>query len=1399
MPEQRKTPEFDSYDDPEDDSSENPSNRRGVFARSIALRAINPFREAAVTDLNALESLYFAALEKPAAQRAVFLDAACGADLDLRARVERLLAAHPKVGGFLDGPAVTADLPAEPSTATFDSDGSATSDLPGRDERVGAMVGGKYKLIEGIGEGGMGQVFLAQQTEPVKRIVAVKVIKAGMDSRAVLARFEAERQALAMMDHPNIARVLDAGATESGRPFFVMELVRGVPITQFCDERKLTPHQRLELFVPVCNAIQHAHQKGVIHRDIKPSNVLVAMYDDRPVPKVIDFGVAKAAGQTLTDKTLITGFGAVVGTPEYMSPEQANLNNLDIDTRSDIYSLGVLLYELLTGTTPVDRKSLGKAAILEILRIVREVEAPKPSAKLSTIDALPTVAANRGTEPSKLSKLIKGELDWVVLKALEKDRTRRYDTINAFARDIQRYLADEIVEARPPSTGYRLKKLVRRHKGQVTAASLVLVALLAGIIGTSVGLVQANASAKKERDANDVAQAAKTEAEIAAKSEEAAKVEAQNAAIREKGANEKTRRSLAQLEKGVEQFAGLLKGINPREEELGGPTVYEQLRQRAEKAADALDADAFADPLATARLQMIFGDTLRGLGNAGKAAELLVKARLTRERELGPSHPDTLAALESLAAAYYEAGKTTQAIELYERVRDARMKKPGPDHPDTLDALAGLALAYNAAGKSTQAIELLEQIRDTRLKKLGPDHPDSLATLGMLAVAYEAAGKTMQAIELYERARNARVKKLGPDHPETLAAVNNLAVGYMSAGKTMQAIELLERVRDVQLQKLGPNHPETLFTLGNLASAYQKIGKMALAVELYEQVRAPLTKKLGADHPKALAAIHNLALAYLAVGKSALAVELLEQSRNAVAKKLGPDHPDTLLAIANLAGAYLKVGKTMRAIELLEYARDAQVEKLGAEHPQTISTIDQLAAAYNAAGRMTKALELLELARDARLRKLGPDHPETLATFARLASAYQTAGKLDEALQLFEETLARMKGTFGLDHAHTLTCMNELGDCYRLVGKLDKAVPLLEETLKIRKAKFDPDHPDTLVSMSNLALAYQAAGKLELSIPLSERTLALLRASSGPDLSLTLTIMNNLAVAYQAAGKLDKAVPLLEEALSIRKAKFDPDHPDTLIVMCNLAANYAYLKQPDRAVRLFQEVLKAQEKQFGRQHPTTLAILNNLGVLYLRSGRPAEAIPLLEEVFQASKKFPPARESLGALLESYAKAGETDKYESLWREQLADAHRTFPKDSQQLGGVLATIGWSLLEQQQWADSEAVLRECLPIRQKTQPDAWTTFNTQSQLGGALLAQKKYVEAKPLLLVGYEGLKQREKTIPPQSGGDLRIPQALDRLIELYTATDKPDEAKKWRVERAKYPPAPLPMAPQPREK
>jgi tetratricopeptide (TPR) repeat protein len=426
--------------------------------------------------------IFIAALHEPdAGQRAALLDRECGDDRALRDRVEALLREQEELGSFLERPAEGVAVTGAFTPMDGDDRPAVAAEAPG-------MAIGPYKLLQEIGEGGMGTVYMAQQTEPVKRLVALKVIKPGMDSRQVIARFEAERQALALMDHPNIAKVFDAGTTSSGRPYFVMELVKGVPLTKYCDERRLTPRERLELFVPVCQAIQHAHQKGIIHRDIKPSNVLVALYDAKPVPKVIDFGVAKATGQQLTEHTLVTTFGAVVGTLEYMSPEQAELNQLDIDTRSDIYSLGVLLYELLTGSTPLDRKRLKEAAMLEVLRIIREEEPRRPSTRLSTTEELASVAANRGLEPKRLSGLVRGELDWIVMRALEKDRNRRYETANGFALDVQRYLADEPVLACPPSALYRLRKFARRNKVTLALAAAVFLAftVMAASIGWAV-------------------------------------------------------------------------------------------------------------------------------------------------------------------------------------------------------------------------------------------------------------------------------------------------------------------------------------------------------------------------------------------------------------------------------------------------------------------------------------------------------------------------------------------------------------------------------------------------------------------------------------------------------------------------------------------------------------------------------------------------------------------------------------------------------------------------------------------------------------------------------------------------------------------------------------------------
>jgi len=425
--------------------------------------------------LEDIEKIYHAALEhNTPAERSAYLDGICSDNADLRAKVEKLLKANEEAGDFLEAPVFDADI-------TYDT--SPITEVPG-------AVIGKYKLLEQIGEGGMAVVYMAEQERPVRRKVALKIIKLGMDTKQVVARFEAERQALAMMDHPNIATVFDAGATEAGRSFFVMELVKGVSITEYCDKNKLGTRERLELFIQVCKAIQHAHQKGIIHRDIKPTNVMVTLHDGLPVPKVIDFGIAKAMNQRLTEKTLFTRYAQMIGTPAYMSPEQAEMSGLDVDTRTDLYSLGVLLYELLTGTTPFDAEKLRSAGYLELQRIIREEEPTRPSTKLNTLgDSLLDIAKYRGTQPDLLRKSLRGDLDWIVMKSLEKDRTRRYQTVHALVEDVQRHLRNEPILAGSPGVVYRLQKYFRRHRYQVIMATAVMV-LIAGLAVSLVVYLQ---------------------------------------------------------------------------------------------------------------------------------------------------------------------------------------------------------------------------------------------------------------------------------------------------------------------------------------------------------------------------------------------------------------------------------------------------------------------------------------------------------------------------------------------------------------------------------------------------------------------------------------------------------------------------------------------------------------------------------------------------------------------------------------------------------------------------------------------------------------------------------------------------------------------------------------------
>jgi len=898
---------------------------------------------------------------------------------------------------------------------------------------------GRYRLVSVLGKGGCGIVWQAEQTEPIRREVALKIVKPGMDSAEIIARFEAERQVLALMDHPHIASVLDAGTTESGRPYFIMELVNGVAITKYCDERKLGIRERLELFIPVCQAVQHAHQKAILHRDLKPSNILVTEVDGKPVPKVIDFGIAKALGssqeQMLDISFALTQTGFAVGTPLYMSPEQAD-SMPNVDARSDVYTLGVILHELLTGETPLAREQLRRAAFGEVLRLIREGETRRPSSRLEPVtEAVLRHATERNCDPRKLGAIIRGDLDWILLRALEKERERRYGSAAALAQDLQRHLNQEPVEAGPPSAAYHARKFVARNRPAVLATAAVFIALTAGLAISSWMFVREKAARQQAVAALQVQTQLRQEIMLLRQGvdqyrQTEAKVRAEQPGQKPSEVEEKTYNALAQnfgvaareLREKLPDFARQLENApeattSERANAAYVATDFSEAERLASEAADeaqkavpprhteAIEALELAGWSAENRLQYsealghfreaekltdktgAFADWVRiehavtwVLYDEGKYLEVerVLRGLLAQcEENLGPEHPDTLRARHYRARALDSAGQFQAAVTEFRAVIPLREKVLGPEHPDTLRSRMDLATSLDSQGYHAEAEAENRAVLALQEKVLGPEHRDTLASRMNLALALFAQRKYAEAEADYEAVLPLQEKVLGPEHPDTLASRMNLAAALFMQGSYAEAEAEYRTVLALQEKVLGMVHPDTLKSRMGLANALYARHKYAEAEAKYRLVLDLQEKVLGPEHPDTLTSGMNLAIALYAQGKYA---EAEAEHRSVLAsreKVLGPDHPETIASRMGVANSLSAQHKYPEAEAEYRAVLTLQERVLGPQHPDTLMFDYNLARCLQAQKETGEATQFAQRAAEGGRKTLGADHPDT--------------------------------------------------------------------------------------------------------------------------------------------------------------------------------------------------------------------------------------------------------------------------------------------------------------------------------------------------------------------------------------------------------------------------------------
>ena len=941
---------------------------------------------------------------------------------------------------------------------------------------------GRYHLLQKLGEGGMGEVWLAEQTEPVKRRVALKVIKQGMDTKQVVARFEAERQALAMMDHPSVAKVLDAGTTPEGRPYFVMEHVRGVPITAHCDRNKLDNRERMELFVQVCEGVQHAHQKAIIHRDLKPSNVLVSIQDGKAIPKIIDFGVAKATAQKLTEKTMFTQLGVLIGTPEYMSPEQAEMTGQDVDTRTDVYSLGVMLYELMVGALPFEPKALRAEGFDGIRRKIRDEDPPRPSMRLSTLGDRSTESASlRRVDLPTLRRQLRGDLDWITMKALEKDRMRRYGSPQELAADIERHLNHEPVQASPPSAVYRARKFVRRHRLSVAAAGVVLAALLLGIGGTTIGLIRAVRAERQTR------------------------VEAET----------------AQRVSGF--LTGLFEGVDPAESR--GETIT--LQEVLDRASEKIDSELADEPIVQARLMHVMGKTYYHLSLWTQAEQLLEGALAIRRQALGDEHPDTLKSMFWLADTYCFNGRPDGCRGLYTELLETRRRVLGDDHPDTL--MAKLGLAERNYRDTPEAETILLELLPTLRRVLGNDHGTTLATLRALGDHYTFTDRYDEAEVLLREWYDTQMRKDGPDDPSTLNSMFHLCRTLMTSGRYDEAESICEQNLEGERRVRGMSHNMTIRSVRMLATLRTRQGRHDEAERLRREMLETHKRLLGNDHRHTLTSTRELAEYLRSRHRYEETDALFREAIAAQRRVLGVDHEETLKSQMELGISYLEQEHYPDAEPLLRETVAAQRRVLGVDHENTLRSQVQLAICYYKQKRYPEAEPLLLETIEGR-RRIGAD---TGALYAMkwLAQNHEHRGQYADARAVYDRILEGERRIYGEERSATLRTVQAFAETLGMRGDYVEAEALCRAVVEASRRVSGEEHTDTLSVVESLAASIGSQGRTDEAESLLLANLETKKRVLGEDHPETALTLYNLACVEGTRGNKEKAMDWLRRSV----------------------------------------------------------------------------------------------------------------------------------------------------------------------------------------------------------------------------------------------------------------------------